>query len=376
MSDYAIEISNVYKHFGGVKALQNINLNVKRGAIHALIGENGAGKSTLMKILSGIYIKDGGEIKINGKTVHFTNPKQSKEMGIGIIHQELALAPDLSVAENIFLDDLSFGGPFINWKLLNKKAQEALEKLGFHIDPKMRLGDLSVAYQQMVEIAKALAKNVNILILDEPTAVLADPEIDILFENLKKLQASGVTIIYISHRLEELFRISDTITVIKDGATVIELDPKTSTEDDVITNMVGRELQSLYPAKTPCQDIEMLRVSHLNRKNLLNDISLSVNKGEIVGLAGLVGAGRTEVARCIFGIDKFNSGEIYKDGQKLRLNSVVDAMNYGIGLVPESRKEQGAVLSRSILENMTMSSLDKITPFCLIDHTKERQLGE
>lgn len=376
MPEYAIEIKNLYKHFGGVKALQNINLNVKKGSIHALIGENGAGKSTLMKILSGIYIKDGGEIKINGQTVHFTNPKQSKKVGIGIIHQELALAPDLSVAENIFLDDLSLGKTFIDWTLLNQKAKEALNRLGFHINPQMRLGDLSIAYQQMVEIAKALAKNVSILILDEPTAVLADPEIDILFDNLKKLQQNGVTIIYISHRLEELFRISDTITVIKDGTTVTELDPKIATEDDVITNMVGRTLESLYPEKTPCSDEEILSIKHLNRKNLLNNISLNVKKGEIVGLAGLIGAGRTEVARCIFGIDRFNSGEIYKDGKPLRLKSVVDAMSYGIGLVPESRKEQGAVLSRSILENMTMSSLAKINKFGVINYSQERKLGE
>ncbi|MFU2060004.1 sugar ABC transporter ATP-binding protein [Avibacterium volantium] len=376
MSEFAIEISNVSKHFGGVRALTDISLNVKKASIHALIGENGAGKSTLMKILSGIYIKDSGTIRINGEEVNFSNPKSSQKKGIGIIHQELALSPDLSVAENIFLDDLGNGKQTINWKSINDRAQEALKTLGFDISPQMRLGDLSVAYQQMVEIAKALTKNVNILILDEPTAVLADPEIDILFENLKKLQAQGVTIIYISHRLEELFRISDSITVIKDGQTVAELDPKTSTEDDIIRYMVGRELESLYPEKNIPQEKDIFRVVNLNRRKILKDINFNVRKGEIVGLAGLVGAGRTEVARCIFGIDKYSSGDIYKNEELISVHNVPSAINYGIGLVPESRKEQGAVLNLSIVENMTMSTLNKYSTAGVINHGSEKEAGE
>lgn len=376
MSEFAIEIHNVSKHFDGVKALTDISFNVKKASIHALIGENGAGKSTLMKILSGIYIKDSGMIKINGEEVHFTNPKSSQNKGIGIIHQELALSPDLSVAENIFLDDLGNGGSLINWTEMNEKAAAALKSLGFDISPRTRLGDLSIAYQQMVEIAKALTKNVNILILDEPTAVLADPEIDILFANLKKLQAKGVTIIYISHRLEELFRISDTITVIKDGKTVAQLDPKTSNEDDIIRYMVGRELQSLYPEKNVPLDQDILRVVNLNRGKVLKNINLNVRKGEIVGLAGLVGAGRTEVARCIFGIDKMSTGEIYKNQQLIKVPNVPAAIRAGIGLVPESRKEQGAVLNLSILENMTMATLDKYAKLGVLNHKSEVVSGE
>lgn len=376
MSEFAIEIHNVSKHFGGVKALTDISFNVTKGSIHALIGENGAGKSTLMKILSGIYIKDSGVIKINGEEVHFTNPKSSQNKGIGIIHQELALSPDLSVAENIFLDNLGNGSSLINWNEMNEKAAKALKSLGFDISPKTRLGDLSIAYQQMVEIAKALTKNVNILILDEPTAVLADPEIDILFDNLRKLQAKGVTIIYISHRLEELFRLSDTITVIKDGKTVAQLDPKISTEDDIIRYMVGRELQSLYPAKNVPLEQDILRVVNLNRGKVLKNINLNVKKGEIVGLAGLVGAGRTEVARCIFGIDKMSSGEIYKNKQLIKIPNVPSAIRAGIGLVPESRKEQGAVLNLSILENMTMATLDKYAKFGVLNHKAEVLSGE
>lgn len=376
MSEFAIEISNVSKHFGGVKALTDISLNVKKASIHALIGENGAGKSTLMKILSGIYIKDSGTIKVNGEEVNFLNPKSSQEKGIGIIHQELALSPDLSVAENIFLDDLGNGKQTIDWKSINERATTALETLGFHISPKTRLGDLSVAYQQMVEIAKALTKNVNVLILDEPTAVLADPEIDILFENLKKLQEKGVTIIYISHRLEELFRISDSITVIKDGTTVIDLEPKNANEGDIIRYMVGRELKSLYPEKNEPQEKDILRVVNLNRHKILRNINLHVRKGEIVGLAGLVGAGRTEVARCIFGIDTFSSGEIYKNEQLIKITNVPSAISARIGLVPESRKEQGAVLNLSIIENMTMATLQKYSNFGLINHKAEKEACE
>ncbi|TYG34710.1 sugar ABC transporter ATP-binding protein [Lonepinella koalarum] len=376
MSEFAIEIQNVSKHFGGVKALTDISFNVKKASIHALIGENGAGKSTLMKILSGIYIKDSGVIKVNGEEVNFLNPKSSQKKGIGIIHQELALSPDLSVAENIFLDDLGNGKKTIDWKSVNTKAKQALDALGFDISPQTRLGNLSVAYQQMVEIAKAMTKNVNILILDEPTAVLADPEIDILFDNLRKLQAKGVTIIYISHRLEELFRLSDEITVIKDGRTVACLDPKVTTEDDIIRHMVGRELASLYPEKNVPQDQDILRVRNLNRNKVLRHINFNVKKGEIVGLAGLVGAGRTEVARCIFGIDKPNSGEIYKNEKRINIANVAQAIQAGIGLVPESRKEQGAVLDLSIMENITMATLSKFSRFGIIDHKKEKQASE
>ena len=340
MTDYAIVVENIKKSFGGVHALKNIDLKVKKGSIHAVIGENGAGKSTLMKILSGIYLKDSGRIVIDGKEENFTTPKESQAKGIGIIHQELALSPDLTVAENIFLTDLGFGSPIVNWKQLNQEAHKALSLLGFHIDPTARTGDLSVAYQQMVEIAKVLTQKVNVLILDEPTAVLSSKEIDILFEQLKRLQAKGVTIVYISHRLEELFRLSDTITVIKDGETVTELVTADCTEDDIILSMVGRQFKNLYPPKTTAKDEIAFEVKGLSTPDLLKDINLTVKKGEIVGLAGLVGSGRSE-------------------------------------LVPENRKEQGAILSRPIRENMTLSNLksacyDKIGIF---DKKKEHELA-
>ncbi|TCV95134.1 sugar ABC transporter ATP-binding protein [Biostraticola tofi] len=377
MDQYAVVIENVTKSFGGVHALKSINLKVKKGSIHAIVGENGAGKSTLMKILSGIYIKDSGTLQVFGKEVHFTTPKQSRESHIGIIYQELALAPDLSVAENIFLGDLGFGGPLINWKKMNQKAGRVLSNLGFHIPPTAKLGTLSVAYQQMVEIAKSLARDVKILILDEPSAVLSNREIDILFSQLKLLKGQGVTILYISHRLDEIFAIADAITVIKDGETVTDLDPATCTEDDIITSMVGRKFENLYPAKNIPQEETILEVYGMSTKSLLNDISLTARKGEIVGLAGLVGSGRTEISRCLFGLDHMSQGKVIKNGKPITLRHPADAMRQGIGLVPESRKEQGAILSRPIRENMTLSSLKNVCyRLGILNYGKERAFSE
>ncbi len=377
MDQYAVVIDKVKKSFGGVHALKSIDLKVKKGSIHAIVGENGAGKSTLMKILSGIYIKDGGTIYINGKEVHFTSPKQSRENNIGIIYQELALAPDLTVAENIFLGDLGFGGQFVNWKKMNQKAGRVLSNLGFHIPPTARLGTLSVAYQQMVEIAKSLARDVKILILDEPSAVLSNREIDILFSQLKLLKGQGVTILYISHRLDEIFAIADAITVIKDGETVTDLDPKTCTEDDIISSMVGRKFENLYPPKNIPQEETVLEVYGMSTKSLLKDISITAKKGEIVGLAGLVGSGRTEISRCLFGLDRMTAGRIVKNGKEITIRHPADAMRQGIGLVPESRKEQGAILSRPIRENMTLSNLKRVCyRFGIINYRSERAFSE
>lgn len=376
MEQYAIEIENVEKRFGGVHALKSINLKVRAGTIHALIGENGAGKSTLMKILSGIYSKDSGKIMIHGKEKHFTSPIHSKQNRIGIIYQELALSSDLSVAENIFLDNMADGKGVLNWKKLNQKASYVLYELGFHIDPRTRTGNLSVALQQMVEIAKSLAKDVNILILDEPSAVLSAKEVHTLFNQLRKLKQKGVTIIYISHRLEELMEIADEITVIKDGETVVTLNPAQCSEDDIITNMVGRKLASLYPEKNRSVDEIVLQMQGVYNKNLLSDINLTLHKGEIVGLAGLIGSGRTEVAHCLFGIDKMTAGNITVQGQSIVIKHPANAIANGIGLVPEDRKLQGTILSRPIRENITLSCLRKISHyFGVISPDREKQIA-
>ena len=376
MAEQAIVAECIQKSFGGVRALRGINFTADAGTIHALVGENGAGKSTLMKILSGIYIRDAGRITCFGQEVNFTSPQQSMACGIGIVHQELALAPDLSVAENIFLDNLGRGTGLVDWNALNTKAGELLRAFGYNIDPRMRTGDLSVAYQQMVEITKSLAKDVRILILDEPTAVLADPEVDVLFENLMRLKERGVTILYISHRLQELFRICDRITVVKDGETVGQLDPKVCKEHDIITMMVGREMTSLFPERLPPTDEVYLEIRHLNRPGVLEDINVQVRKGEVVGLAGLVGSGRTEIAECVFGIARYADGEILKGGRPVHVKHPADAVRQGIGLVPEDRKLQGAVLSMPIEENMTLSKLDGVSHLGVLDKGKERGIAQ
>lgn len=376
MTAQAIVAEGIQKSFGGIKALRGINFSADAGTIHAIVGENGAGKSTLMKILSGIYIRDAGRITCFGEEVNFTSPQQSMACGIGIVHQELALAPDLSVAENIFLDNLGQGGRLIDWKELNRKAGELLRAFGYDIDPRTRVGDLSVAYQQMVEITKSLAKDVRILILDEPTAVLADPEVDVLFENLLRLKQRGVTILYISHRLQELFRIADRITVVKDGETVGQLDPKTCSEHDIITMMVGREMTSLFPERSTPGDEIYFEIRHLNRPGVLEDINIQVRKGEVVGLAGLVGSGRTEIAECVFGIARHSQGEILKGGRPVHVKHPADAVAQGIGLVPEDRKLQGAVLNLPIEQNITLSKLGGVSRFGILNKKTERGIAQ
>ncbi|PIP00115.1 sugar ABC transporter ATP-binding protein [Pleomorphomonas carboxyditropha] len=379
MSDYAIRIEGVGKTFGGVHALRDVDLRVRAGTIHALVGENGAGKSTLMNILAGILRRDKGTIEVFDDAVDFTSPVESQKRGIAIIHQELALAPDMSVAENMFLGDLGNGSPFVDWKTMNRKAGEALTAFGFNISPKTLCGDLSVAYQQIVEITKALViQDCRVLILDEPTAVLADPETDVLFDNLRKLKESGITIIYISHRLEEIFRIADAITVFKDGRTVTDLDPRACTENDIITNMVGRKLEALFPAKpteAASGDV-LLKVDRLSRSGVLDDISLTLRAGEIVGLSGLIGSGRSEVVRAIFGIDPIDGGTIEVSGKRRVIRKPADAMRAGIGLVPEDRKRQGGILPMSIRENMTMTNLGAISRYGISDARAERRIAQ
>lgn len=379
MEEYAIVIDKVEKRFAGIHALKSVSLKVKRGDIHAIVGENGAGKSTLMKILAGIYTKDSGRLQINGQEVHFTAPGQSREHHIGIIYQELALVPDLTVAENIFLNDLGAGKHIINRKQLNQNASGVLRRLGFALSPEEKVGNLSVAYQQMAEIAKSLARDVRILILDEPTAVLSGQEIHSLFNQLKRLKDQGVTILYISHRLEEIFIIADSISVMKDGESVADFDSITCTADDIISAMVGRQVANLYPSRNGNipQQQEILRVENLSTRTLLSDINFHVRRGEIVGFAGLVGSGRTEIARCLFGIDRMTSGTVKKKGQLVTIHCPADAMRHGIGLVPENRKEQGAILAQSIRENISISRLkDVCYCFGIINQRRDKQRAQ
>jgi ribose transport system ATP-binding protein len=357
MSEYRVEMTGIGKSFGGVHALQNVSFCVRPGEIHALVGENGAGKSTLMKILSGAYAKDTGRIKIDGKEVNITNPHTGRKSGIAIIYQEFALAPDLTVAENIYLDHLGGKKGFINWSKLYRDADKLIKSIGFEINPRSIVADLTVAYQQVVEITKALSENAKILILDEPTAVLAPRETEQLFEVLRKLKQQEVSIIYISHRLDEIFRIADVVTVIKDGVVTGTVDPAQVNTDDVISMMIGRRLAAMFPERCCRIGDEVFGVENLTRGKEVRNVSFSVRAGEVLGIAGLVGAGRTETMRAIFGADSKDAGQITLDGQTLRINSPADAVKAGIGFLPEDRKEQGTIGSMSVRKNVTMPSL-------------------
>lgn len=370
---YRVEMRNIQKSFSGVPALKNVNLHVLPGEIHALVGENGAGKSTLMKILAGAYTKDSGEILIDGKNVEIHSPREGKANGVGIVYQEFELAGDLTVAENIYLDRLS-EQKVINWKALYERAKTQLNALGFDIDPRKKVNQLSVAYQQVVEIAKVLSSNAKILVMDEPTAVLTPNESENLFMLLKKLRSENVSIIYISHRMEEIFRLADNITIMRDGEVT-----GTGRKDDlsssrVIEMMIGRKLNMMFPTRKVQIGEEILRVDGLSGERF-KDISFTVRQGEVVGLAGLVGSGRTEIVRAIFGADKKEGGHVYMSGQEVFIHSPTDAIKAGISLVPESRKEQGLVVDLPIYANMTMSNIRSVaTGLGLINRSEERDL--
>jgi ribose transport system ATP-binding protein len=348
-------LTAITKSFGGVRALRGVDFEVRSGEVHALIGENGAGKSTLMRVLGGEMIPSSGEVRIDGQHVEFRDPRRARAMGIAIIHQELALAPDLSVAENIFLGELS---PVISWRALRERARELIQTLGFDIDPARRVGALAIAHQQVVEIAKALSRKVKIIVFDEPTAVLSTQDAERLHEIIGKLRSEGVGVVYISHRLEEVLRISDRVTVMKDGEVVGTEDARSLTIDNAIRMMVGRPMSALFPDKgTRLFGEERLAVRDLRAGRLVRGISFSLRAGEIVGLGGLVGSGRTEVARVIFGADPLESGAIHLNGHEIKVRSPKDAVAAGICLVPEDRKLQGVVLDMPIRVNVTMARL-------------------
>ena len=374
---YRLEMVDISKHFGGVKALNKVSLRVEPGEIHALIGENGAGKSTLMKILSGAYIRDEGQIFVDGKEVKISNPKDSKELGIAIIYQEFMLAPDLTVAENIFIDKLTGNGRFINWKKLCQDAKEQLSRLGFDdIDPNAKCGTLSVAYQQVVEICKCLSREAKILVFDEPTAVLTFSEIEKLFGIIRKLRSEGVSIIYISHRLEEIFELSQHITVLKDGAYVDTVNTEDINKQQLVNMMVGRELTELFPERHAKIGDVVLKVENLCAGKMVQNISFEVRAGEVLGFNGLVGSGRTETMRAIFGADHKDSGRVIYFGKEVDWKNPKEAIKDQFGLLPEDRKKQGLLLMQSIRINTTLASLDKITKMGVIDQKKEKSLVE
>ena len=372
--DLLLEMNKVQKRFGGAVALRGTDLKIRAGEIHALLGENGAGKSTMLKILAGVHVNDGGTIKLGGKDFITGSPKASIEQGIAVIYQEPSLFLDLSLAENVFIGRQPKKGKIIDWKYAQSEASRLFKELGVELDPKRQARGLSIADQQVVEIAKALSMNANIILMDEPTAALSASEVDRLMTVMKSLKSANKAVIFVSHRLDEVFAISDYITVMRDGATVSEADVKDTNLQKVIKDMVGRELTEMFPKTENKIGSVVLEVNDLTNPAFFRNISFNVKKGEIVALAGLVGAGRSEVARAIFGVDRYESGSVKVNGQMLPAGSPVEAMARKIALVPEDRRQQGLFMIAGVNRNISMESFAKLTDRGLINFKREREL--
>ncbi len=380
-----LQMSGISKTFPGVRALENVDLYVRAGECLALVGENGAGKSTLMKILSGVYEPDEGTITIDTKPVIPRNPHHAQQLGVSIIYQEFNLFPNMSIEENIFIGREPNRTGFVNRRQLRESAMQFLSQVGVDLDPRAMVRDLSVAQQQMVEIAKALSYNARIVIMDEPTSALTNTEVNALFKIIRGLKDRGLGIVFVSHRLEEIFEICDRITVLRDGRNAGELDTATSSPDEIVRLMVGRELTDLYSKEgSTAQPNVVLEVRGLSRRGtqqdqskvVLDGVDLSVHAGEIVGLAGLVGSGRTEVARAIFGADHFDSGEILLDGELAHIGSPAEAIRRGIALAPEDRKLQALVLALAIRENISLPNLGRLSRLGFVKRREESNLAQ
>ena len=371
---YRVELNNISKSFGGIAALKNVTLKVKPGEIHAIAGENGAGKSTLMKILSGAYTKDSGETFIDGKEVQIDNTHDSRKYGIGIIYQEFSLVPDLTVAENIFLGDLGRQGFWIKRKDLYPAAAAIIRSIGFTIDPGTRVRKLSIAQQQIIEISKALSEKVKILILDEPSAVLGSHEVGKLFDTLRKLKDENVSILYITHHLDEIFQLADQVTVLKDGTTAGSMAVQDTGKEEIIRLMLGRSLDTMFPERKSSPGEELLAADKISVPGKVDNLSLAVRAGEVIGLAGLVGSGRTETVRALFGVELIASGTVKRNGKKIRIRSPYSAVRAGIGMVPEDRKQHGVILSLSVKQNITLANTSGVSDaFGFIGSGKEKE---
>jgi len=369
-----LKLQNIYKSYPGVQALDNVSFELLEGEVHALIGENGAGKSTLVKILAGAISGDSGEIFIGDKKVEINSPQTAQKLGISIIYQEFNLSPYLNVAENIFLgrEPVKNIPGFIDWKKLYAEADNILNKIGIRLDIKQQVKSLSVAQKQIVEIAKALSLNAKIIAMDEPSATLTDHELESLFKLIKVLKEEGIGIIYISHRLEEIFKIADRVTVLRDGKLIEVKTIQELNKEEIIRMMVGREVHEEFPKKTFEKGEKILSVQNVTRKGFVNNVSFNVNEGELLGITGLVGSGRTELARVIFGADSKDEGEIYLKGNKVEIDSPHKAINLGIGLLTEDRKSQGLILGMSVRENITIASLNSISKQGFISKISEK----
>ena len=377
MGETIVKMKDISKSFPGVKALDGVALELKAGEVMALLGENGAGKSTLVKILSGVYARDSGTLEVFGKKIEEMNSSVAENLGIAIIHQELNMCAHLSVAENIFLGrELVKKSGVLDTAKMNSESEKILKAFKIELSPEVLVGDLPVSKQQMVEIAKALSSNAKILIMDEPTSALTDKEINELFRIIKELKERGVGIIYISHRLEELSHIVDRVTIMRDGHYITSGNFTDFTMDELITNMVGRQIRERFPHIQSNAGKEILRIENLNAGRLVRDVSFSVREGEILGIAGLMGAGRTETTRALFGVDQKESGRIFLDGKEIFIRTPADAIRQGIVLAPEDRRKDGLCVKLSVKDNIALPNLDLISSKIVgvINRKKEKDM--
>jgi ribose transport system ATP-binding protein len=371
-----LEMVGITKRFPGVLALEGVSFDLRGGEVHALVGENGAGKSTLMKILSGALAADAGEIRLDGEPVHIANPRVAARLGIGMIYQELCLAPHLTAGENVFLGREPMRNGLVDFRRLHAEAQEYLDRLDAGVSSRQRVADLGIAQQQMVEIAKALSEHARFLVMDEPTASLSEAEAERLFGLIRSLRKDGVGIAYISHRLEEVLEIGDRVTVLRDGRRVAGMPVAEATVTQLVRLMVGREIKQVYPKREAMIGPELLLVEGLSRPPALRDVSFTLRRGEVLGLGGLMGAGRTEVARAIFGADARSGGRILIDGNEARIRSPQDAIAAGIALLTEDRKRDGLALGLPLRANITLANLMAVVRGGLIHAGIEREVAE
>ncbi|MDR1899112.1 MAG: sugar ABC transporter ATP-binding protein [Treponema sp.] len=378
MSDFLVQMEGIEKSFPGVHALSNCRFELLRGEVHGLVGENGAGKSTLMKVLSGIYGKDAGTIRIRDEITEAHNTRQALALGISIIHQELNLMKHLTAAQNIFIGREQKKGMrfLVDDAEVNRKSEALFKRINLSLDPRVLVSDLTVAQQQMIEIAKALSFNMDVLIMDEPTSALSDTEIEELFKVIRNLRGQGKGIVYISHRMDELHHICDRVTVMRDGRYIATTPMKDITTEQIISQMVGREIyESHHPHGDTSKNEAVLEVKNLNRGRVVRDVSFELHRGEILGFAGLLGAGRTETMRLIFGADPMDSGEVLVKGMKIRIRHPKDAVRYGIGYLSEDRKRYGLALGMSVKVNTVMASLNNFVKyFGVIDDAKSKKV--
>ena len=374
-NNYILTLKNITKEFPGVKTLDDVTINIERGTIHGLVGENGAGKSTLIKVLAGIYQPNKGEIILDGKPCRFNSPIEARRAGISVVHQEIKLAEPLSVAENMFLGNVQLKNGLVDWKGMRRRAREIVEDLGMDIDINAQVSSLTVAKKQIVEIMHAINNNSRILIMDEPSAVLTDRELEVMFRIVKQLRDEGITIIYISHRLDEIFGLCSNVSVLRDGCHIDTIPVASVDRQGLINMMVGREMGQEYPKEVGNVGGTILEVKNLSR-GILQDISFEVKSGEVFGISGLVGAGRTELARAILGIDKPESGEVYVRGKKVHYRTFADAIRDGLGLIPEDRKLQGLVQIMSVKRNTTLVNMKRVLRAGVISSSLEEKLSK